>query len=172
MTGGDPDPLIVTLEADPASQARFDAARARWFPPERNLVPAHVTLFHRLPGERADAVMLRLSQVAEQTAPPAFRVARVMALGRGAALRLDLALGRRAAAGDRRGVRRRRAGPRGAARARHGAEQGVPRGGRGDARDASRRLRAVERARRRAAALALPRRAVGGGGAFRVRGRG
>ena len=93
MTEGGADPLIVTLEADPASQARFEAARARWFPPGRNLVPAHVTLFHRLPGERADAVALRLAQVAERTPPPPFRVASVMALGRGAALRLDCPAG-------------------------------------------------------------------------------
>ena len=47
MSYRDPDPLVVTLEADARSQARFDAARERWFPPERNLVPAHVTLFHQ-----------------------------------------------------------------------------------------------------------------------------
>ena len=84
MTGGDPDPLIVTLEADPVSQARFDDARERRFPPERNLIPAHVTLFHRLPGEQADAVALRLSHVTRARAPPPFRVASVMSLGRGA----------------------------------------------------------------------------------------
>ena len=93
MTGGDPDPLIVTLEADPVSQARFDDARERRFPPERNLIPAHVTLFHRLPGEQADAVALRLSHVTRARAPPHFRVASVMALGRGAAYRLDLLAG-------------------------------------------------------------------------------
>ena len=84
------DPLIVTLEADARSQARFDAARERWFPPERNVVPAHVTLFHQLPGERAGEVALRLGEVAGGAPPPRFRVASVMPLGRGAAYRLDL----------------------------------------------------------------------------------
>lgn len=93
MTDHAPAPLIVTLEADAASQARFDAARARWFPPERNLVPAHVTLFHDLPGARAGEVAARLARVARETAPPPFRVRSVMALGRGAALRLDLPAG-------------------------------------------------------------------------------
>ena len=37
---------------DGESFARFDALRRRYYPPERNLVPAHVTLFHQLPGER------------------------------------------------------------------------------------------------------------------------
>ena len=95
MTGSEPDPLIVTMEADAASQARFDAARKRWFPPARNIVPAHVTLFHRLAGDRVDAVALRLSQVARDMVPPAFRVASVMALGKGAAYRLDLPAGDR-----------------------------------------------------------------------------
>ena len=85
-----PDPLIVTLEADASSQARFDAARERWFPQGRNLVPAHVTLFHKLPGERAGEVALRLRDVAAAAAPPRFRVASIMPLGRGAAYRLDL----------------------------------------------------------------------------------
>ena len=101
MTGA--DPLIVTLEADEASQARFEAARERWFPPERNLVPAHVTLFHKLPGERFGEVALRLREVTAGTAPPGFRVVSVMPLGRGAAYRLDLpagaALRRRVGAG-------------------------------------------------------------------------
>lgn len=82
-------PLIVTLEADTASQDRFDAARARWFPPERNLVPAHVTLFHHLPGERVDEVRTRLRGVTRDMPPPPFRVASVMPLGRGAGYRLD-----------------------------------------------------------------------------------
>lgn len=86
-------PLIVTLEADPESQGRFDADRARWFPPARNLVPAHVTLFHHLPGDRAGEVAARLDRVAADRPRPAFRVASVMPLGRGAAYRLDLPAG-------------------------------------------------------------------------------
>ena len=89
----DTAPLIVTLEADSASQARFDAARERWFPPERNFIPAHVTLFHKLPGDRVEEVALRLSRVAAAMPPPPFRVASIMSLGRGAAYRLDLPAG-------------------------------------------------------------------------------
>ncbi|CUH39546.1 hypothetical protein JSE7799_02273 [Jannaschia seosinensis] len=84
------DPLIVTLEADALSQARFDAARERWFPAARNFVPAHVTLFHQLPGDRVGAVAERLAHVTAATPAPPFRVVSVMPLGRGAAYRLEM----------------------------------------------------------------------------------
>lgn len=45
-------PLIVTLALDEQAQARFDALRSRHFPPDRNVLDAHVTLFHALPGEQ------------------------------------------------------------------------------------------------------------------------
>lgn len=83
-------PLIVTLRCDPGSQARFQAARDRWFPPERNLVPAHLTLFHHLPGDRLPEVAGRLALVARDTPPLPFRVTGILPLGRGAAYRLDL----------------------------------------------------------------------------------
>ena len=42
-------PLIVTAELDPATAAWLDDLRARHFPPERNFLRAHLTLFHALP---------------------------------------------------------------------------------------------------------------------------
>lgn len=42
---------VLTLALDAASQARFEALRQRWFPPERNQISAHLTLFHTLPEE-------------------------------------------------------------------------------------------------------------------------
>jgi hypothetical protein len=45
------DPLILTLGLDRASFERFEALRRAHFPPALNRVPAHVTLFHHLPGE-------------------------------------------------------------------------------------------------------------------------
>jgi len=44
-------PLILTLKLDAESQAFFDAQRKRYFPPERNFLKAHLTLFHQLPDE-------------------------------------------------------------------------------------------------------------------------
>jgi 2'-5' RNA ligase superfamily len=39
---------ILTAEMDSESFARLDDLRRRHFPPERNLLPAHLTMFHRL----------------------------------------------------------------------------------------------------------------------------
>ena len=48
-------PLIVTARMDDDAQATFNALRKAHFPPDRNWLSAHVTLFHALPGsERSD----------------------------------------------------------------------------------------------------------------------
>jgi 2'-5' RNA ligase len=77
-------PLIVTLVLHPDDSARFDALRRTHFPPERNHLSAHVTLFHALPGEQLDRVGADLADVARV---PAYdvRVTRVRSLGRGVA---------------------------------------------------------------------------------------
>ncbi|WP_372623287.1 2'-5' RNA ligase family protein [Falsiroseomonas sp.] len=78
-------PLILTLGLDPAAFARLDAARRAHFPPARNLIPAHLTLFHALPGEQAEAVCAVLE--AEAAATPTFDldIAGLRFLGRGVA---------------------------------------------------------------------------------------
>ena len=50
-------PLIVTLTLAPPAQAVFEALRRRYFPPERNVIDAHLTLFHALDGNRESAVL-------------------------------------------------------------------------------------------------------------------
>ncbi|MBC6110883.1 2'-5' RNA ligase family protein [Pedobacter sp. CCM 8938] len=44
-------PLILTLRLDPESQQFFDQMRTEHFPPERNFLRAHLTLFHHLKNE-------------------------------------------------------------------------------------------------------------------------
>lgn len=80
--------LIVTLLLDDPAQQRFDRLRAQHFPPERNHLAAHVTLFHALPGEQLDAVRADLAEAARR---PAFDVAvtGVRFLGRGVAYDLE-----------------------------------------------------------------------------------
>ncbi|PPK97337.1 2'-5' RNA ligase [Kineococcus xinjiangensis] len=77
-------PLVVTLLLDEAAQARFDDLRRRHFPPERNHLAAHVTLFHALPSERSAEVLRDVSR-ATARAPFPVAVTRVRFLGRGVA---------------------------------------------------------------------------------------
>ncbi|MBX9627995.1 MAG: 2'-5' RNA ligase family protein [Gemmataceae bacterium] len=83
------DPLIVTLGLDPATFAVLDALRRRHFPPGRNLVPAHVTLFHHLPGEEELAVSGRLQDVCDGTPPVSVLFPRVRFLGKGVAVEVE-----------------------------------------------------------------------------------
>jgi len=83
-------PLIVTAGLDPASFERLDAPRRAHFPPERNHLRAHLTLFHALPGEEEAAVRVALAEAAAGAAGAIpFRVDRVLGLGRGVAYGLD-----------------------------------------------------------------------------------
>src|SRR6478736_2886397 len=46
--------FILTAELDPASFDWLDGLRRVHFPPARNLLPAHLTLFHRLSPAQTD----------------------------------------------------------------------------------------------------------------------
>jgi 2'-5' RNA ligase len=81
-------PLIATVALDPPAQAFFDALRRRHFPPDRNVLDAHVTAFHALPGEHRDRVIADLDVVAPR-APLPVHVTGVRFLGRGAAYALE-----------------------------------------------------------------------------------
>ncbi|WP_188911004.1 2'-5' RNA ligase family protein [Salinarimonas ramus] len=83
------DPLILTLALDEASFARFDGERHAHFPRERNLIPAHVTLFHKLPGEEETAIAAVLTEVAGGRGPLLLACTGVRFLGRGVAYVLE-----------------------------------------------------------------------------------
>jgi hypothetical protein len=72
-TAGDisdaPAGLVLTLELDGESFAFFNELRRRYYPPERNLVPAHVTMFYRLPGSHAREIKTLLRTEAEKLRP-------------------------------------------------------------------------------------------------------
>jgi 2'-5' RNA ligase len=99
--GADEAPLILSAVLDAPVQERLDALRRAHFPPERNHLDAHVTLFHHLPGAEEDAVANAVAEAAECPAPPV-DVAGLRSLGRGVAvvltspelarIRADLAL--------------------------------------------------------------------------------
>ena len=56
-TRGNDAPLLVTAALDHASQDCLDSLRRRYFPPALNKVPAHISLFHQLPGTDVDRVL-------------------------------------------------------------------------------------------------------------------
>lgn len=81
-----PAPFIVTAELPADVFAWADGLRRAHFPPERNHLKAHVTLFHAFaPSLREElrSVLARLS--GEFSAPPA-RIDGLMNLGKGTAL--------------------------------------------------------------------------------------
>lgn len=68
--------------------ARFTALRRAHFPPERNWLDAHVTLFHALPGAAIDEVTADASRIAKARAPFLMRCDRLQFLGAGVAFAL------------------------------------------------------------------------------------
>jgi hypothetical protein len=87
----DPAPLIVTLEMDEPVFALFDAERRRSFPPARNFIPAHITLFHHLPGRERPAIARDLQRAASLQRPMTLDVTGVRFLGRGVAYTIQSA---------------------------------------------------------------------------------
>ena len=85
MQGEQKQPLILTLRLDAASQAFFNAQRKLYFPPERNFLDAHLTLFHQLPNEQTTFDYFA------QLNHPSFdlNVIGLMNLGAGVAYRLE-----------------------------------------------------------------------------------
>ena len=90
MTAAGPAPLILTAALDPASSARFERERRQHFPADRNIVPAHVTLFHHLPGDQVEAIDACLGALAGSQPVAGFAIASVRFLGRGSAYALDM----------------------------------------------------------------------------------
>jgi hypothetical protein len=82
-------PIIITAEMGKADQAWANALRARHFPPERNVLDAHITLFHHLPPASLPEIKSRLAALAAECRPPIAQLSEVMLLGRGVAFRLD-----------------------------------------------------------------------------------
>ena len=81
----DDAPLILTLRFDAASFAHFEAERRRHFPPELNRVPAHLTLFHHLPGDRLAEICRYVAALAAVQHSFSMTVASLRFLGRGTA---------------------------------------------------------------------------------------
>lgn len=81
-------PVILTATMGPADFAWANALRRRHFPPERNFINAHITLFHHLPPSILPELRHRMRGVCDGPSPPAMLTS-VIALGRGVAFRVD-----------------------------------------------------------------------------------
>lgn len=77
-------PIVVTALMGAEDFAWADGLRRAHFPPERNKVPAHISLFHHLPPSLLPELSDRMKQLA--AAPPPLAILNgVILLGRGVA---------------------------------------------------------------------------------------
>ncbi len=83
-----PAPIIVTALFGKADQAWFDNLRRRHFPPERNHLAAHLTMFHHLPPSVAEELKHRLSGQTRRMPAPEAHLGTPYSLGRGVAYRI------------------------------------------------------------------------------------
>jgi hypothetical protein len=81
-------PLLITAELPPDILGWADGLRRKHYPPERNRLRAHVTLFHALPPSAGSEVGRLLADLAKANSAPQAQVAGLMDLGTGTALRI------------------------------------------------------------------------------------
>ncbi|MXO50902.1 2'-5' RNA ligase family protein [Erythrobacter gaetbuli] len=88
MSAGDA-PLILTAELPPDLHRRYTDLRTEYFPPERNYLEAHVTLFHALPAQCEDELRRYLARLTGEITPVRGQVEGLMPLGGGTAIKLS-----------------------------------------------------------------------------------
>ena len=79
--------LIVTAELAPPDFAWLDKLRRAHFPPERNQLSAHLTMFHALPPSVEGEVRATLARLGNER-PPRASIEGLMNLGGGVAFRI------------------------------------------------------------------------------------
>ena len=77
--------LILTLAMDEASRSYFETLRRQHFPPKRNQVPAHLSLFNQLPGEQLGSLETELAAACSERASFDLRAEKLRMLGHGVA---------------------------------------------------------------------------------------
>ncbi|MEA3046945.1 MAG: hypothetical protein QOJ53_1277 [Sphingomonadales bacterium] len=81
-------PIIVTATFGDGDNGWLQELRRAHYPPERNQVPAHLTLFRQLPPSLEGELATRLARAAAAP-PPRATIAGIMDLGEGTALRVE-----------------------------------------------------------------------------------
>ncbi len=84
-----PPPLIVTLKLDPMSFDYLDRLRKQYFPPDRNFLRAHITLFHALPGTQEGSIRQTLQEFCSSTPLLHLVFPQLRFLGRGVAVEVE-----------------------------------------------------------------------------------
>ena len=82
-------PFIVTAALPPDIQGWAEGLRREHYPPERNHLHAHVTMFHSFAPSLLDELKDFLPQVAREFAPPEGCISGIMDLGKGTAIGLQ-----------------------------------------------------------------------------------
>lgn len=81
-------PIIMTAQMGKAEFAWADNLRRRHFPPERNKIGAHITLFHHLPPQALDEIKAAVVGLTSISPKPEAHLSGLIHLGKGVAYRL------------------------------------------------------------------------------------
>jgi hypothetical protein len=84
-------PIILTAQMGKSEQAWANALRQKYFPPERNFLDAHITMFHHLAPAQLPEIKSQMARICAEYAPPVASLSDVMHLGRGVAFRIECA---------------------------------------------------------------------------------
>ena len=83
------NPFILTATIPEPLRGYAEGLRRAHFPPERNFLHAHVTLFHAFAPSLRDELASYLPRIAAEYASPQGRVTGLIDFGRGTAIRLE-----------------------------------------------------------------------------------
>ena len=82
-------PLILTAHIAPQDLEPFERLRREHFPSDRSFLSAHLTMFHRLPGEYTSRIVEIIEDVGQKNEPIAVEVSSVRHLGNGVAYSIE-----------------------------------------------------------------------------------
>ncbi|MEP2988761.1 MAG: 2'-5' RNA ligase family protein [Parasphingorhabdus sp.] len=82
-------PIIMTATMGAADFAWADALRQKYYPVEKNQLPAHITLFHHLPPQGLDEIVRLAKKTTEEYSCPLCTLMEVMQFDGGVAYRLS-----------------------------------------------------------------------------------
>ena len=77
--------LVISAKFDRRTQDYLQEKRDQYFPKERNVVPAHISLFHKLPGEELSSIRNELKKQTRRAHPLQAHIAEVKRFGHGGA---------------------------------------------------------------------------------------